>query len=68
MMTKSLRCVSSKARKSPYYDGLTDVDLFLDDFKCKVAQDQCFQPLELVLCLHEGVVRIKIVLMDGEIT
>ena len=32
MMTKSLRCVSLEVRNLPYYDGLTDVDHFLDAF------------------------------------
>jgi len=33
MMTKLLRCVSSEVRSLPYYDGLTDVDNFLDAFE-----------------------------------
>ena len=49
MMTNSLYCVSSEVRKLPYYDGLTDVDLFLDEFESEVPQDHCFQALELAL-------------------
>jgi len=33
MMTKLLHCVSSNIRNLPYYDGLTDVDKFLDGFE-----------------------------------
>lgn len=50
MMTKSLHCVSLEVRKLPYYDGLIDVDLFLDEFECEVPEDHCFQALELALC------------------
>jgi len=39
-----------EVRKLPYYDGLTNVDLFLDEFERKVLEDQCFQALELALC------------------
>ena len=43
-MMKSLRCVSSEVRKLPYYDGLTDVDMFLDEFECEVPEDNTFKP------------------------
>ena len=36
MMTKALRCVSSDVRSFPYYDGLTNVDKFLDAFERQV--------------------------------
>ena len=49
MMTNSLRCVSSKVRKLPSYDGLTNVDKFLDAFECKVPKDHYFQALYLAL-------------------
>jgi len=49
MMTKSLRCISLEVRKLPYYDGLIDVDLFLDDFECEFLEDHHFQALELAL-------------------
>lgn len=49
MMMKSLRCVSSNVRKLPYYDGFTDIDMFLDEFECEVPKDHCFQALELAL-------------------
>lgn len=31
----------SKVRNLPYYDGLTDVDKFLDAFECEVPEDHC---------------------------
>ena len=49
MMMKSLCCVSSKVRKLPYYDGLTNVDMFLDEFERKIHEDHQFQALELAL-------------------
>ena len=49
MMMKSLHCVSSEVRKLPYYDGLTDVDLFLDKFEHEILKDRRFQTLELAL-------------------
>ena len=33
MMTRFLRCVSTEVRDLPTYDGLSEVDTFLDDFK-----------------------------------
>ena len=39
MMTKSLWCVSMKVRNLLYYDGLNDVNLFLDDFEREVAEE-----------------------------
>ena len=48
-MTKLLHCVSSKVRKLPYYDGLTDVEKFLDKFERKVPEDHFFQALDLAL-------------------
>jgi len=33
MMTKSLHCVSSKVINLCYYDGLNDLDKFLDAFE-----------------------------------
>lgn len=49
MMTKPLRCVSTEVRKLPNYDGLTDLDLFLDEFEREVPQEHHFQALELAL-------------------
>jgi len=49
MMTKSLCCVSSKVRNLPYYDGLTDIDKFLDKFECEDPEDHRFQELDLAL-------------------
>jgi len=50
MMMKSLRCVSSEVRKLPYYDGLTDIDMVLDEFEHEVPKGHHFQALELALC------------------
>lgn len=50
MMTKSLWCVLSKVGKLPYYDGLTNVDIFLDEFEHEVPKFDHFQALELALC------------------
>jgi len=50
MMTKSLHCVSSEVRIFPYYDGLTDVDKFLDAFEREVLEKHHFQALDLAIC------------------
>ena len=50
MMTKSLCCVSSKVRSLPYYDGLNEVDKFLDAFEREVLEKHRFQALDLALC------------------
>jgi len=42
MMTRSLRCVSSEVRNMPTYDGLNDVDIFLDAFEREVPEKQRF--------------------------
>jgi hypothetical protein len=70
MMTKSLRCVSSEVRNLPYYDGLTDVDKFLDAFEREVPEKHRFQAWiwHCALRLQDGGVRTKTVLMDGVIT
>jgi len=49
MITKLLRCVSSKVRILPCYDGLTNVDKFLDAFEREVLEKHCFQDLDLAL-------------------
>ena len=49
LMTKSLHYVSSEVRNLPYYDGLIDVDKFLDAFEIKVLEDHRFQALDLAL-------------------
>jgi len=49
MMTKLLRCVSLEIRNLPYYDGLTDLDKFLDAFEREVPKDHCFQAINLAL-------------------
>lgn len=50
MMTKSLCCVLIEIRDLPTYDGLNDVDTFLDVFEREVPEKQCFQALDWVLC------------------
>lgn len=49
MIMKSLHCVLSEVRKLPHYDGLTNVDIFLDEFESEVPEDHCFQELQLAL-------------------
>ena len=49
MMTRSLRCVSTKVRYLPTYDGLSEVDTFLDKFEREVLERQRFQALNWVL-------------------
>jgi len=50
MMTYLLRCMLSEVRNLPTYDGLTEVDTFLDAFEREVLEKQCFQALDWVLC------------------
>lgn len=49
MMTRFLHCVSIEARDLPMYDGLREVDAFLERFKREVSEKQCFQALNWVL-------------------
>jgi len=49
MTTKLLRCVSSEVISLPYYDGLIDIDKFLDAFEREVFDKHCFQALDLAL-------------------
>jgi len=49
MMTKLQCYVSSEVRRLPYYDGLTDVDNFLEKFEQGVPRDHHFQELDLAL-------------------
>ena len=42
MMTKLLHCLSPELRNMPYYDGLTDVDHFLDAFEREVPKKHHF--------------------------
>lgn len=49
MMAKSLRCVSTEIRNTTHYDGLTDVELLLDESKREVPEEHRFQALELAL-------------------
>lgn len=49
MMTKSLHCVSFEIEHLPTYDGLTDVDCFLDAFEREVSKKHCFHAFDCVL-------------------
>jgi len=49
MMTKFLRCVSPEIRNLPHYDGLSDVDCFLDAFEREVPKNHRFQALDWAL-------------------
>ena len=42
MMIKSLHCVLSEVRNLPYYNGLTNVDKFLDEFEKEVLEKHHF--------------------------
>ena len=47
-MTRSLGCVSTKVRDLPTYDGLSEVDDFLNIFETKVPEQQRFKALKWV--------------------
>ena len=49
MTTKSLHCVSSEVRNLPHYDGLTDIDHFLDAFEREFLEKHRFQAVDSVL-------------------
>jgi len=49
IMTRSLHCVSTEVRDLPTYDGLGEVDAFLDKFEREVMKKQHFQALNWVL-------------------
>jgi len=49
MMTRSLCCVLTKVWDIPSYDGLSEVDTFLDKFEREVLEKQCFHALDWVL-------------------
>jgi len=42
MMTRSLHCILTEARGLPTYDGLSEVDTFLDKFEREVLEKQRF--------------------------
>ena len=50
MMTRSLHCVLMEARDLPMYDGLSEVDDFLNIFEREVLEQQHFNALKWVLC------------------
>lgn len=45
MMIRSLHFVSIEVRDLPTYDGLSEVDAFLDKFEREVPKKQCFEAL-----------------------
>jgi hypothetical protein len=47
MMTTSLCFVSSEVRYFPTYDGLNDVDVFLDEFEREVPEKQLLRGFRL---------------------
>ena len=49
MMTRSLHYISTEVRDLPTYDGLSEVDTFLDEFEREVPEKQQFQALDWVL-------------------
>lgn len=49
MMTRSMRYVSIEVRDLPTYDGLGEVDTFLDKFKGEVPKKKRFQTFDWVL-------------------
>lgn len=67
MMTRSLCCLSTEMMDLPTYDGLSEVDAFLDQFEREVPEKQCFEALNWVLRTTPamGWVRTKETLMTG---
>ena len=49
MMTRSLHCIAMEVRDIPTYDGLSEVDVFLNRFEIEVPKQQCFEALKWVL-------------------
>lgn len=49
MMTRSRQCVETEVRDLPMYDGLNEVDDFLNKFKIKVPEKQHFSALKWLL-------------------
>lgn len=39
-LTKSLHCISKKVHNLPYYDGIGDSNLFIDEFERDVSEEQ----------------------------
>lgn len=39
LMTKSLQCISIEVRNIPHFDGLDDVNIFLDEFEKEVPKE-----------------------------
>ena len=49
MMTRSLHYISIEVRDFPTYDGLCEVDAFLNRFERGMPEQQCFKALKWVL-------------------
>ena len=49
MMTRSLHCVSTEVRDLPTYDGLNEIDTFLNKFEREVLEKKFFLALVWVL-------------------
>ena len=49
MMTRLLCCVATEVRDLPMYEGLSEVDDFLNKFEKEVPEEQQFDALKLVL-------------------
>ena len=50
MMMRLMRCISMEVRELPMYDGLSEVDDFLNRFEREVSEQQRFEALKWVLC------------------
>ena len=50
MMVRSLRCVTTKERGMPTYDGLKTVDEFLSKFESAIPEQHQFDALKWALC------------------
>jgi len=50
MMMRLLCCVSTKVRNLPMYDGLSEVDDFLNRFEREVLEQQRVEALKWILC------------------
>lgn len=49
MMMRSLHCIAKEVRDLPTYDGLSEVDAFLNMFEREVPKQQHFKALKWVL-------------------
>lgn len=54
MLTKLIQCISTKVWNLPYYNGLENVNLFLDKFERDVPKEHWLQVLSLALWATPG--------------